>query len=296
METFFALPHPQLYLLCLAAAFLLCAALLLRKAPHQRAAAGCFVALALLLGAFFARFLFLIVKTSDLAMTAQWFFAPEDVREFAFSGAVLGVIAALWASQKLFKIDALWDAAAVPCMLMVLIARLAEIFVPFGVGDYVDAPALWWVPLCMPDGFGSWLLSIFLFEALWALFSLVYVKKQKAHRFFSAVLCYHVGQMFFESLRSETLRYGFVRVSQVIAACVLFILLCIMGRGQKGFVRRVLITLLCIALYVGFEFGLDRLPWPHIILRTAMVATSAVLFYTIRGDAHGQTPEERTTP
>lgn len=296
---FFAVPHPAFYMAALAAAFLGCGlwfAVSAQKKKLPAFSAPLALLIALLAGGFLARLLYLLVEIGDLPLVAEMFFRPEDVREFGFAGAVLGAVFALWLTQKLFHVKGLADAAALPGLTMVLLARLAEIFVPFGTGKYIEAPLLQWVPLCLPDGFGSWQLSVFLFEAAWALFSLFYVKKQALHRFAAALCCYHAGQMFLESLRAESLRYGFVRVSQLIAAVVLFALLILMGRGQKKNLQRILIYLGCVILYIAFEFGLDRLPWPALILRTAMAAAGITILLTVMGAIRGHTSSERTSP
>ncbi len=297
--SFFAVPHPDFYMAALAAAFLACGLWFIVSAQRKKLPAACApsaLVIALLAGGFLARLLYLLVEIGDLPLIAEMFFRPEDVREFGFAGAVLGVVFALWFTQKLFRIQGLADAAALPMLTMVLLARLAEIFVPFGTGKYVEAAFLQWVPLSLPDGFGSWQLSVFLFEAAWALFSLFYVKKQKQRRFAAALCCYHAGQMFWESLRAESLRYGFVRVSQLIAAVVLFALLILTGRGQKSQLKRILIYLGCVMLYIAFEFGLDRLPWPALILRAAMAATGVVILLTVMRAIRGNISPERTLP
>lgn len=295
---FFAVPHTGLYVTVLAAAFILCGLWFILSAQKKKLpapAAPVCLATALLAGGFLARLLYLTVEVGSLPLIAEMFMKPEDVREFGFAGAVLGLILSVWATQKLFHTKGLSDAAALPALLMVLLARLAEVFVPFGTGKYIESPLFQWMPLCMPDGFGSWQLSVFLLEALWALFSLVYVKKRTEHRFAAAVCCYHAGQMFFESLRAESLRYGFVRVSQLIAAIVLFALLILMSRGQKKRWQRIALYLACIALYIAFEFGLDRLPWPSIILRAAMALTSLTIFQTVMGAIRSSVLQERTS-
>lgn len=300
--SFFAVPHPGLYLLGLALSFAvsgLWLVLAARKRGLPRAAAPVCLMLALLLGGFLARLLYLAVEVGEWPFIVQMFFRPEDAREFGFAGAALGLMAAVWATQKLLKADGLSEAAALPALLMAMLARLCEVFVPFGTGEYVETPLLQWVPAALPDGFGSWLLSVFLLEGLWALWSLFFVRGFSRRRFAAAVLCYHAGQMFLESLRAESLRWGFIRVSQLIAACVLFALLWYAGRGQKKQWRRMAVFLGCIALYIGCEFGLDRLPWPHYILRTAMLAVSALIFRTLLGAVRspgGHTSERIAAP
>lgn len=126
---FFAVPHTGLYVTVLAAAFILCGLWFILSAQKKKLpapAAPVCLATALLAGGFLARLLYLTVEVGSLPLIAEMFMKPEDVREFGFAGAVLGLILSVWATQKLFHTKGLSDAAALPALLMVLLARLAS--------------------------------------------------------------------------------------------------------------------------------------------------------------------------
>ncbi len=287
IEAFLSVPRPSWYLIILGAGLVISALwflLRVKKRGLSSGAAAAALALSLVLGGVFARALYLLVEMGEVSLAMEMFLYPEDVREFSFAGAISGVLLAAWLVESRGKARGLMNALAAPGLLMVVFARLAECFVPFGTGKYTDVGWVQFFPLSMPDGYGEWMLSIWLLEALWALGSLWYIIKRKHAPspvdMLLAVTLYHGGQVYLESMRREALSYGFIRIAQLFAAFALFFVLlrCAQAAKQKNKGKRMLAYLMCVLLYIAAEFALDRLPWPNYIVRLLMVPlTFAVL-------------------
>lgn len=164
IELFFATPKPLGYLCTLGVGFVVSALWFFIRARKEKAPAAAMAALvlSLVLGGLFARLLYLLVEVGELPFVAEAFLHPEDVREFSFSGAILGVVLAAWLAEKGFGAKGLMNALAAPGLLMISIARLAECFVPFGTGQYLNGGFMQFFPLAMPDGYGEWMLSVWL--------------------------------------------------------------------------------------------------------------------------------------
>lgn len=289
IELFFATPKPLGYLCTLGVGFVVSALWFFIRARKEKAPAAAMAALvlSLVLGGLFARLLYLLVEVGELPFVAEAFLHPEDVREFSFSGAILGVVLAAWLAEKGFGAKGLMNALAAPGLLMISIARLAECFVPFGTGQYLNGGFMQFFPLAMPDGYGEWMLSVWLLEALWALGSLWYVVKRKNAPskvdMLLAITLYHGGQVYLESLRAESLSYGFIKIAQLFAAFVLFFVLlrCAKAGQKKGMGKRMLAYIVCVLLYIAAEFALDRLTWPNYIVRLMMVPLTIAVLYIV---------------
>lgn len=219
------------------------------------------------------------------------FFSPWPF-EYAMCGAVLGVmlagvISALAAKEKL---SCVMDAAAVPGLGMLALARCAEVFSDFGWGKVLTDEAWQFFPYAVTDMFGQWHTAVFFLEALCALGVLIYVMKKPAGgglRFAAALLWFSMTQIFCESLRIETIRWGFVRVQQV--QCAVFGLVLLVGYAiwrklpAKQFALRVVIYALGVGVLVLVEYALDKLPWPNWLCYTLMAATLGVMGADVQG-------------
>lgn len=289
IELFFATPKPLWYLCTLGVGFVVSALWFFIRARKEKAPAAAMAALvlSLVLGGLFARLLYLLVEVGELPFVAEAFLHPEDVREFSFSGAILGVVLGAWLAEKGFGAKGLMNALAAPGLLMISIARLAECFVPFGTGQYLNGGFMQFFPLAMPDGYGEWMLSVWLLEALWALGSLWYVVKRKNAPskvdMLLAITLYHGGQVYLESLRAESLSYGFIKIAQLFAAFALFFVLlrCAKAGQKQGMGKRMLAYIVCVLLYIAAEFALDRLTWPNYIVRLMMVPLTIAVLYIV---------------
>ena len=143
----------------------------------------------------------------------------------------------------------------------VCLMRLAEFSLPpVGLGFVWEGP-LSFFPFTVKDEYGDPCLAVFALEAIFALTIALTLLRQSRRegeaglRWGSAWLL--AGQIFWENLRSATLRVGFVRVEQVLCAGIL---LCLIWFGAKGHGRwrRSTLALLLIAGIGLLEFIMDK--------------------------------------
>ena len=152
------------------------------------------------------------------------------------------------------------DAALALCGTVCLM-RLAEFFLPpIGLGSVWEGP-LAFFPLAVKDEYGDPCLAVFLLEAVFAL-ALALMLRRKSRRGEEAGLrrgsaWLLAGQIFWENLRSATLRVGFVRVEQVLSAAILFCLIWCAAKDD-GHWKKPVLALLLIAGIGLLEFIMDK--------------------------------------
>ncbi len=147
---------------------------------------------------------------------------------YALWGAVGGAALAAVIAAKSGKepLGRLMDALAPPAALVIALMRFAEYFSGEGRGFYMDQEAFCFFPLSVYRAdYGEWNLAVFVWEGAAALLILaVLLRKQRKEgntaRLF--LLLYSACQIWLESMRHDrTLRWLFVRVSQLTAALVI---------------------------------------------------------------------------
>ena len=212
--------------------------------------------------------------------------------EYAVCGAVLGVMAGALLSSVACRVSpgGLLDALAPGALLALAAARVGELFADFGWGSLITDPRWQFFPAAVMDEFGDWYGALNLAEAAAALAILLLVVRRgsrlRGARFALALLWWSMSQILFESLRGETLRWGFVRVQQV--QCAVFgagVLLWAELSGGKGRPGRALCAagyLAGVAALVAIEFILDRLPWPRWADYLAMALILAAMGLLVR--------------
>lgn len=209
------------------------------------------------------------------------FFSSQPY-DYAFCGSILGVLLSCAIAARLNRVSParLLNAIACPGLLLIAAARFAETWSDFGWGATMNAPWAQRFPVSVRDTlWGEWHFALFYPEALYALVlcaALFFAKRVKGVRFPLALIWWSMGQVFFESFRVETLKWGFVRVQQVqcavFAACVMAVY-CFRSKGQgkgKTMLRSWLLFIFGVAAVVFLEFALDKLPWPRWIDYAAM--------------------------
>ena len=197
--------------------------------------------------------------------------------DYSAIGAVIGGIIFAYAYCLITKQNtlALMNILSSPCFLCILFERLAERFSDFGWGPIM--PAGFPTFLCVPDIYGQQHLALFYFEAICALFlfyhSTAPIKHKRDWIFFESFIVFCSAQIFCESLRSETLRMGFVKIHQVECALIILFLVFRSSPNQELYKKKCLLIVLCMIATVGLcEYALDKLPWiPHIITYTVMI-------------------------
>ncbi|MBR5559826.1 MAG: prolipoprotein diacylglyceryl transferase [Clostridia bacterium] len=227
-----------------------------------------FAALCVLLGAAGARGYYILTQNvlCGYPMFGVVSFYPY---EHAMCGAVLGVCLALLLGAKVTrqKAAAVLDAAVPAGLVMIALARAAEAFSDFGWGKVVENPAMQRFPLSVMDMYDQWHWAVFMLESVFALLALVYVMRvrcaREGERFSLALLWWAIPQIFCESFRVETLRWGFVRVQQ--AQCAVFVLALLLywgracGMSRQAMARRLAAFALSVGVVVFVEFGLDKI-------------------------------------
>lgn len=226
---------------------------------------GVLYTLALLLGTVCARGFYMI--TSPYGGMTALFFSPWPY-EYALSGAALGVILAglLTAAFTRQSAGYVLDALTPTALVTLALARCAEVFADFGWGAVVEGK---WArfPFAVQDAYEQWRLCVFFMEALLAVIVLAYAKlwrKKMPGELFSIALCWFaMGHLFLETLRAESICWGFVRVQQL--ACAVFALGLLLGWGAKNRVggKRLgsilIVYLLCIGAIVFAQYAMDKL-------------------------------------
>lgn len=208
--------------------------------------------------------------------------------EHAMCGAVIGVIAALWLGAKITRQSAgrVLDAAALVGLILIAFARMTESLSDFGWGAVVEQ-AMWQrMPFAVLDMYGQWHWAVFFLEAALALAAYIWTARcdcmREGQRFSIALLWWSAGQVFCESFRVETIRWGFVRVQQVQCAVLALALLLVWSRmhGMKraALARRLGAFALCIGAVAFVEFALDKLDAiPNAVLYALMAAALGVM-------------------
>lgn len=278
--------HP--YLLCLIASAIISLCVLFFDARRQglRLRTGIFFALsALPLGIIGAKLFYFFAKFGLLySLHGFGGLLRFKIGEFAFTGAVLGALAAaaisaLVTKQKPHKV---MDAAVSAGMLFIALARFSEYFVEFGTGPYIYEEALHFFPFAVANMYGEWYAAVFMLEGLTALilFLLLFFRRFSGawHKGEIGLLLFVLSQVFCESLRAESLKWGFVRVQQL--SCVAIALVILLKYGIQivkngGGMGKVLwqtgIFLIGIGICVGVEFALDKTNIPKPVSYAAMI-------------------------
>lgn len=222
------------------------------------------------------------------------FFVAEPYYH-AFCGAVLGAMLAAVLAAKLTRIsvhDEL-ESLAVPGLTMIAFARAVERMSDFGWGDIVQASWMQHFPFGVFDTvWEEWHFALFNVEALVALVLLVVLvarhRQLEGVRFSTALVWWSMAQVFCESFRVETIKWGFVRVQQVqcaIFAAAVLLVFTLRARGTEASRRAVLswvVYVLGVAMVVFLEFAIDKCPWPVWLDYVVMAGTLVAMGWSVQ--------------
>ena len=212
--------------------------------------------------------------------------------EYAACGAVLGFLFFGMASPSLFGLGkgALLDGLAPGALAALSLSRLSEYLADFGWGSLILEEQWQFYPVAVLDGFGDWYWAVHVLEAVFALAVFIAVLKRKTPLpgsvFALSLTWFSLSQILCESLRAETLRWGFVRVQQV--QCALFGAAVLLWAERKNHeaagtcAARFAGYLLGVGALVGIEFILDRLDWPKAADYGLMAAVLAAMGALVR--------------
>ena len=195
-----------------------------------------------------------------------------NISEFSFFGGCIGIVLGAAATARLAgkPVKTYLDAFAAPFALMVAFGRLAEYFLEeCGVRIDIETEFLQRFPFAVMNEWEEWCLAVFLFEAVAALIIGLIALLQKKDRpipgltLLRTVFYLCLWQIFFESLRSDSIRWGFVRSEQLLSAVAYTAILFIHCKKQpvRGAFKKywpMLLDVLCIGVVIMIEFDLDK--------------------------------------
>ncbi len=151
----------------------------------------------------------------------------------AIYGGIIGGVVGLWlmCAKKKLNMPTLMDLAAPGLLLAQAIGRWGNFFNQEAHGAAVTDPALQFFPYAVIAN-GEWVQATFFYESLWNLigFFVLHGVRKRFKKPGSLLLLYCVwygtGRFFIEGLRTDSLMWGPVRVSQALS-----LLLVITGAG-----------------------------------------------------------------
>lgn len=199
-----------------------------------------------------------------------------NAEEFSVFGGALGVIGAVLLAARLLRQDGITalDRFAPAGMLMLAVTRASEAFLStwyihhglIGLGRYLpDDHWACFFPVAVQDEWEVWFIAIFTFETLIALISFLLSLKRRKHNFLQSVFFIMAFQIICESLHSQSIRWGFVRVEQLLCALGVLAIIAIHARAaaRQGVPAKKRVSLfvwmfLMIVLDVAVEFALDK--------------------------------------
>ncbi len=282
------------YLACLAAGLFISTITGFASARHlnlKQKTIPIYMAFALPLAVFGARVFYFLVQISYLYSTHGLSFLWSPLlKGYAFTGALLGGWLSGLLCARLTKQCAasVLDAVTPAGLLMIAVARLGEYFMHFGDGPYIENEALHFFPLAVKNEYGEWYLAVFVLEAFFALFICLYTLVRRfpksGDRVRVALLLICLSQVILESLRAESIRWGFVRVQQLFAVLIAFsILIESIFRRHKGDMSLVYtlasigIYVICTGICIGVEFVLDKTDIPAAASYAAMALSLIIM-------------------
>ena len=203
--------------------------------------------------------------------------------DYALCGTMLGLLLAAVLAARLTHQRAarVLDALAPAGLLALAVARVGEVFSDFGWGQLVLVPGAQFFPVAVQDMYGQWHLAVFMLEGVLALGIGVWAWRLRGREglcFAASLLWLSMTQIFCESLRAETIRWGFVRVQQVTCAVFgLALLLWALARRRRlrAGAASVGVYLAGVAVVALMEYALDKLPMPQAFDYGVMAAALA---------------------
>lgn len=257
-----------------------------RKAKLDVNLLSWFAPLAIVLGVLGARVGFCLAAWDFVIQDGLGFVLEFTRGGFMLYGALLGVAAALIIACRICRVcpACAADALAVPGMVMIALCRLAEGLVEQGYGwgiadwfaadsgmslfTWEDPSILYRLPFGVADFYGGYKWAVFVFEALVAIGIAIALTrlavKRSGGRAVMMVLLYAATQVLCESLRQDSvLRWGFVRVNQVVGAVliagVLVLCFCLTkNRDGRKLAGSFALMLLGMGVVMAMEFALEK--------------------------------------
>lgn len=285
------------YGLCLLGAMAVGLAMMARlygKEGASRKPAGVFAPLAIVLGLVGAR-LYALVFSWLGACPAGPLFSLEP-KLYAMGGAVLGVIGACALAAKLThsSMGELADALAPAGMLTIALARCAEVFEEFGAApEIANGPTLF--PLAVQHADGSWHMTVFFLEAIFAFAALAFALNMRTEkpgeRFAITLSFWGMTQVLCESLREHTVAFGFIGVQQIQHIVMALVILGVYAKilAAKPYKKKEPIELLCwitsiecALVIVMMEYAMDHWVLPAALDYLILAMAVCGMFFSVR--------------
>ena len=263
------------YCLCLSGALLLAMGLLALRRGPRLALTGLILGGAM--GAALSKLLYFLLMLPYVWQ--RWGFSvlvKTEPATFSFMGLCLGLCLGVLLSARLAGIPAAraMDGLAPALAGFVALARMGEYFLGVqGSGSYVENEALCFFPMAVKNEWDEWYWAVFMLSGLLAALCAAGVllrerrwKDVPGLTFRRTAFYLALPQVLCESLRAECMRWGFVKVEQVLCGVLIAGVVALSCRGGQG--KKRYLPLWCvlglIAGVVGVEFGLDKsgLPAP----------------------------------
>ena len=258
-----------------------------RKAGVAADTLSWFAVLAVPFGVLGARLLYCLVRLPWFLEKGRGYFFRLTDGGFMLYGALAGILLAAFLAARIKRQPFAYaaDALSAPAALMICLSRLAEGLAGVGYGwpvaDWFDP---WmsmslvqledyeWLqrfPFAMQEPmYEQWCWAIYVMEALVALVILIVVLRMKNRRggakTLMMVLIYAAMQVLGESARQdEVMRWGFIRVSQLISAlAVAAVLVICCVKMQKKCMKLITLSsvgvLACAGVVMAMEFALEK--------------------------------------
>lgn len=234
----------------------------------------------------FSRLLYCLICMDGFSRDGITFFFHFTGGGFTLWGAVVGGALALLITTMRTRqpIGRIADALTVPVVLFLALCRISEGLAGQGYGWYIedwfdpesgmslfhpdDYEVFFHFPFAIQDMYGEWCWAVFVLEALFAIGICVFAwsrcHKHEGMVALEALLLVASTQILCESLRQDAvLRFGFIRINQVISAIVVTSILAYgcyrFCRGQIKMVFGCLVRLgICIGIVISMEFALEK--------------------------------------
>ena len=263
----------QMLLVTVALGFV-CFALLLRRGDLGAGLALLSLPLCGMLGAALAKALYVVLLQADYVLEwGEWdVFLDFQPKKLCFMGGAFGVVLGVFLAARILGKSPrrVLDAFAPAGALMITGFRLAESQLgKLGTGTLVEYDGFFArPPFVLVDSYGDRWMAIYFWEAVVALivFLLALFSREKRPGliFHRAVFRLCVCQILLESMRSQSMRWGFVGVEMVLCAVVLLALLAAACRrsGRDWWAIPALFVLL--GAIVGEEFARQKASSPFL--------------------------------
>ena len=217
-------------------------------------------------------------------------FIQHRASEFSIFGGCLGAVLAVWLCGKISRQPRLPDLYAPILALGICLLRAGEYFTlsgaeMLGAGEYIGETAFGFFPFAVINSWEEPYFAVNLPELLTALivgvFAFFRLRDPRRQAGTLAMVCFVIAlvQIFCESLRSQCMKWGFVRIEQVMSAVVVFALFIAVCRGLPGRKKALVLCgiLLCILMIVALEFAMDKTDIAKSICYIIMAAVLLVM-------------------